>query len=169
MKKKKRWLPLLLVLFLGGWLLLSWLSFPSDSPDDLKLLIRLHEKRWPQIAKLLSASPSSYDFSSKIFLPVHVSAPNLKRISSLNDGLLLHFGWMKLPERYRVLVYLPDDHCDLETYLRTEPFQRMMPWELREETENLTYWGGGYIGGRGYIRAERLLPCWFLVEAYFPP
>ena len=159
MKKKRRRLPLLVALFLGAWLLLSWLSFPSDSPDDLRCLIRLHEKRWPRIAALLS--PSS--------LPVHCSAPALKSIAALNDGLILRFRWTKNhPEGYKVVVYLPDDHCDLETYLRTEPFQRMMPWELREETENLTYWGGGYIGGRGYIRAERLLPCWFLVEAYFP-
>ncbi|MBE5781714.1 MAG: hypothetical protein E7329_00195 [Clostridiales bacterium] len=159
MKKKRRWLLLLLAIFLIAGPLFSWLSFPSDSPDDLKRLIRLHEKRWPQVDGLLSPST----------LPVHCSAPALRSIAALNDGLILRFRWTKNhPEGYKVVVYLPDDHCDIGAYLQTDTFQKMMPWELREETENLIYWGGGYIGGRGYIRAERLLPCWFLVEAYFP-
>ena len=56
------------------------------------------------------------------------------------------------------LMYIPDD-----TYAVGGS-----QYELVSSAENAWHWSGGGIGNSGYVKAERLMPCWFYVEMYVP-
>ena len=71
------------------------------------------------------------------------------------DGLLTLEG-------SECLVYFPDDTYHF-------PYPDEPEWELVEEGEEDAWeWEGGAMGGRGYVHAERLAPCWFYEDIYYP-
>lgn len=61
-----------------------------------------------------------------------------------------------------VLRYLPADKFILEDYI-----DYLEEWHP-VSSQNSWRWEGGGAGGEGYIKVERLQPCWFYVEAYLP-
>lgn len=89
---------------------------------------------------------------------------DLETVYRGGEGTLdFYFSWSNFqPEGTRYLIYREDD--------RLEPsITGICPDEwVTEESENAVSVTGFGVGGKGYFKMERVMPCWFTVEAYYP-
>ena len=89
---------------------------------------------------------------------------DLESISLVDgDTIRFIFSWSYFsPEKERVLIYQNNNQFNLTTVDLTNDY-----W-ISEENENAMVFTGGGINGTGYIKMERIIPCWFTIETYYP-
>lgn len=89
---------------------------------------------------------------------------DLESISLVDgDTIQFIFSWSYFsPEKERVLIYQNNNQFNLTTVDLTNDY-----W-ISEENENAMVFTGGGINGTGYIKMERIIPCWFTIETYYP-